>query len=101
MLRKRNAKCIAVLRLLVTLMSVLGITLERPTRPGRRSTMFPPALGSYPRQLSSEELRVVKDMPTSQDHRHVPTGTLAVLAQSLGKVFASSATWYRVSSATA
>ena len=33
-------------------------------------------------------------MATSKDYRHVPTGTLAVLAQRLGKVFASSATWY-------
>jgi transposase InsO family protein len=35
-------------------------------------------------------------MVTSQEYRHVPTGTLAVLAQRLGKVFASSSTWYRL-----
>ncbi len=35
-------------------------------------------------------------MVTSPDHRHVPTGTLAVLAQRLGKVFASATTWYRL-----
>src|SRR4029450_13396402 len=28
--------------------------------------------------------------------RHVPTGTLAVLAQRLGKVWASPSTWYRL-----
>ena len=28
--------------------------------------------------------------------RHVPTGSLAVLAQRLGKVFASPSTWYRL-----
>ena len=33
---------------------------------------------------------------TSPDYRHVPTGTLAVLAQRLGKVWASPSTWYRV-----
>ena len=35
-------------------------------------------------------------MVTSQEYRHVPTGTLAVLAQRLAKVFASSSTWYRL-----
>ena len=38
----------------------------------------------------------MKEMATSEDYRHVPTGTLSVLAQRLGKVFASPATWYRV-----
>ncbi len=37
------------------------------------------------------------DRAASTDYRHVPTGTLAVLAQRLGKVFASPATWYRES----
>jgi hypothetical protein len=35
-------------------------------------------------------------MATSDEYRHVPTGTLALLAQRLGKVFASPATWYRL-----
>jgi len=35
-------------------------------------------------------------MVTSDQYRHVPTGTLAVLAQRLGKVFASPTTWYRL-----
>ncbi len=35
------------------------------------------------------------DMATSPDYRHVPTSTLAILAQIIGKVFASSATWFR------
>ena len=35
-------------------------------------------------------------MVTSPDYRHVPTGTLAVLAQRLGTVCASPSTWYRV-----
>jgi len=35
-------------------------------------------------------------MVTSPDYRHVPTGTLAVLAQRLGKVWASPSTWCRL-----
>ena len=35
-------------------------------------------------------------MVTSPDYRHVPTGTLAVLAQRLGTVTASPSTWYRL-----
>ena len=33
---------------------------------------------------------------TSLEYRHVPTGTLAVLAQRLGTVWASPSTWYRL-----
>jgi hypothetical protein len=35
-------------------------------------------------------------MVTSPEYRHVPTGTLAVLAQRLGTVCASASTWYRL-----
>jgi putative transposase len=35
-------------------------------------------------------------MVTSEEYRRVPTGTLALLAQRLGKVFASRSTWYRL-----
>src|SRR4029450_7853940 len=42
------------------------------------------------------DVRAMKDMVTSPDYRHVPTGTLAVLAQRLGKVWASPSTWYRL-----
>ena len=35
-------------------------------------------------------------MVTSPDYRHVPTGTLAVLAQRLGTIWASASTWYRL-----
>ena len=49
-----------------------------------------------PHQLTGAEVRAVKDMVTSEEYRHVPTGTLALLAQRLGKVFASAATWYRL-----
>jgi transposase InsO family protein len=46
--------------------------------------------------LTLEEIGTIREMVTSPDHRHVPTGTLAVLAQRLGKVFASATTWYRL-----
>ncbi len=51
---------------------------------------------TYPHQLTSAEVGVVKEMVTSRQYRHVPTGTLALLTQRLGKVFASPATWYRL-----
>ncbi len=35
-------------------------------------------------------------MVTSEEYRHVPAGTLALLAQRLGRVFASPTTWYRL-----
>ncbi len=49
-----------------------------------------------PHQLTSAEVGTVKDMVTSREYRHVPTGTLALLSQRLGKVVASPATWYRL-----
>ena len=39
---------------------------------------------------------MIKGMVTSSEYRHVPTGTLAVLAQRLGTVWASASTWYRL-----
>jgi len=136
-LRKRNAKLIAVLRLLVALVKALGVTLAGRRVPdgagkkrlleavdrSRTALSLRIALRivglsasryhswrreeecalddvsscprSHPHQLSADEIQTVKDMATSEDYRHVPTGTLAVLAQRLGKVFASPATWYR------
>jgi putative transposase len=35
-------------------------------------------------------------MVTAVEYRHVPTGTLAVLAQRLGMVWASPSTWYHL-----
>jgi putative transposase len=49
-----------------------------------------------PHRLTSSEVRVIEDMVTSPEYRHVPTGTLAVLAQRLGTVWASASTWYRL-----
>jgi transposase InsO family protein len=49
-----------------------------------------------PHRLTRAEIEAIGDMVTSADYRHVPTGTLAVLAQRLGKVSASPSTWYRL-----
>ena len=49
-----------------------------------------------PQQLTAAEVSVIQDLVTSDEYRHVPTGTLARLAQRLGKVFASASTWYRL-----
>jgi putative transposase len=49
-----------------------------------------------PQQLTMDEVRTIREMVTAQEYRHVPTGTLAVLAQRLGRVFASPTTWHRL-----
>jgi putative transposase len=49
-----------------------------------------------PSRLTPPEIRAIHAMVTSPDYRHVPTGTLAVLAQRLGTVWASPSTWYRL-----
>jgi putative transposase len=49
-----------------------------------------------PQQLLPEEARTIRDMVVSEEYRHVPTGTLAMLAQRSGRVFASATTWYRL-----
>ena len=41
-------------------------------------------------------METIKDMVTSDEYRHIPTETLALLAQRLGKVFASPTTWHRL-----
>jgi len=49
-----------------------------------------------PHRLTPEEIRRIREMVTSPEYRHVPTGTLARLAQRLGQVFASESTWHRL-----
>ena len=51
---------------------------------------------SSPQQLTLTEVETIREMVTSDEYRHVPTGTLARLAQRLGKVFASASTWRRL-----
>ena len=49
-----------------------------------------------PQQLTPSEVKSIQEMVTSDDYRHVPTSRLAILAQRLGRVFASPATWSRL-----
>jgi putative transposase len=49
-----------------------------------------------PHRLTTSEVQAIGDMVTSLQYRHVPTGTLAVLAQRLNTVSASPSTWYRL-----
>ena len=49
-----------------------------------------------PHRLTPPEVRAIKDMVTALEYRHVPTGTLTVLAQRLGNVCASPSTWYHL-----
>jgi transposase InsO family protein len=49
-----------------------------------------------PHQLTVAEVETIHELVTSDEYRHVPTGTLAWLAQRIGKVFASASTWYRL-----
>src|SRR5262249_52009277 len=49
-----------------------------------------------PHRLTRPEVQTIEDMVTAPEYRHVPTGTLAVLAQRLGKVWASPSTWYHL-----
>ena len=51
---------------------------------------------NMPHQLTPDEVAAIEDFVTCDDYRHVPTGTLAILAQRLGKVFASASTWCRL-----
>ena len=55
-----------------------------------------PCPRSLPQQLTRAEVETIEEMVTSEEYRHVPTGTLALLAQRLGKVFASATTWYKL-----
>lgn len=60
----------------------------------------PPDRASCPRrapnQLTPDEVFTIHGMVTTPEYRHVPTHRLAVLAQRLGKVFASPSTWARL-----
>ena len=48
-----------------------------------------------PRRLTADEIVAIRELVTSPDYRHVSTGSLAILAQRQGRVFASPSTWYR------
>ena len=44
---------------------------------------------SSPQQLTYDEVEAIKEMVTSDEYRHVPTATLAILAQRIGTVSGS------------
>jgi putative transposase len=49
-----------------------------------------------PSQLTAQEVASIQQMVTAEEYRHIPLGSLALLAQRLGKVFASATTWARL-----
>jgi putative transposase len=51
---------------------------------------------TFPGQLTARETATIHEMVAADEYRHVPTSTLAVLAQRLGRVFASASTWSRL-----
>ncbi len=55
-----------------------------------------PCPRSSPQQLTKAELETIRGMVTSEEYRHVPTGTLALFAGLLGTVYASPTTWHRL-----
>jgi putative transposase len=59
----------------------------------RRSVVLPSLVTASTDTLGGP---AIGDMVTSPEYRHVPPGTLAVLAQRLGTVSASPSTWYRL-----
>ena len=137
-LRRRVAKLIAVLRLLVILLRLSDFSLASTRIPdgARKLTLMraiersrtvlplrvvlrvlrlshsryhswklekecgfddlPSCPRTSPHRLTPGEVETIEKMVTSDDYRHVPTGRLALLAQRLGKVFASSSSWYRL-----
>lgn len=52
--------------------------------------------GLSPQRLTPNEVRAIGAMVTAVEYRHIPTSTLARLAQRLGRVFASASTWHRL-----
>ena len=77
-------------------MRVLGLSQSRYHAWKRENECglndIPSCPRSSPQQLTRAEVETIKEMVTCDQYRHVPTGTLAVLAQRLGKVFASPTT---------
>ncbi len=59
-------------------------------------TMCLSCLRNSPHQITDSEIETIRDLVTSHEYWHVPTGTLAILAQRIGKVYASVTTWYRL-----
>ena len=56
----------------------------------------PSCPGNMPQRVTTGEILAMREFATSPAYRHVPTGRFAILAQRMGKVFASTTTWYRL-----
>jgi len=61
-----------------------------------QSMISRPAPRTSPYRLRPQRSGQSRTWSPRPDYRHVPTGTLAVLAQRLGTVWASPSTWYRL-----
>lgn len=59
-------------------------------------TDMPSCPKSNPSQLTPNEVSTIREMITGNEHRHVPTTRLSILAQRIGKVHASASTWLRL-----
>ena len=51
---------------------------------------------SFPTRLTFDEVAAMRDFVESEDYRHIAIQNLVLLAQRLGKVFASASTWYKM-----
>jgi transposase InsO family protein len=82
-------------------LALLGIKLSRFHAWTRRNEGCqlddqPSCPVATPQRLTAKEVMAMREMATSESLRHVPTGRLALLAQRMGRVFASTSTWYRL-----
>ena len=80
-LRRRVQKLAALLRLVLALLQASGFTLARERRRQVDELQCP---RTTPHQLTAAAVRAIGAIVTSPEYRHVPTGTLAVLAPRLG-----------------
>ena len=81
-------------------LSLLGLSLSRfhawaRLGEGCQLDDQPSCPVSTPQRFTPAEIMTMRRMATDEELRHVPTGRLALLAQRLGSVFASTSTWYR------
>lgn len=51
---------------------------------------------SQPTRVCAEEVQIIHEMATSEEYKHLPISRLALLAQRLGKVYVSAATWAKL-----
>jgi transposase InsO family protein len=93
--RARGVACLPRLLRLIGL-SPSRLAAWRRAAIGCRLDDTPSCPHGTPHRLAQEEVNHIRDMVTSPAWRHVPVGRLATLAQRLGRVFASAATWHRL-----